>query len=828
MQTYNNNQCAGRCGVLTPQQCVGSQPIRRDCRLNYTSTPDVCYPSTANIDGCSNQISGASCTGVGCYFDPYVQNCFVSQTQFKSVFPCDYFSDRNDGACAAESCVLLADNSCVEAVTTANTADNSTSINFARKILFQNPRVIPNSQTFEVLIGVPFATSATPRDAWPLNPSWPVFQILFPVTSIPNFAMQVNPQCSSQSSSTANPVAINTFNSPNVPALQNYILQGIAQRRNLTFPAGGLGDAANAVYGQPLIGPQYLIANVSQTGNDTTLWFTLRRDLVQLVTQCSQFGATAQVNPTNKVYTIPISYVEHNPQNAFTQFTILYTITITNSGVVTVGTSTNYHEVAAPLQVIFPTATCPANQARMRITWQLELHDVFDPSRVIGPRSISDLSIRSPASQPGPNNCFQDRISNFQFLGCKAESYECDYLIETESNCRQLTTDGNAFNGCSYAQDVDRLLDLGGNFTYNQALDGYHEFFVNNYNCPLNRVNDASCALVTASQFNLPDQVSATIVTSQYLENKITANPFSVETGFLPLPESSLGAISLVTVAPGAAAGLLRYDGNLFSSQPITVVIQLPANIRFTYDLRLNIIAANLTFIPLDNFGVPLSNSTLGRTFADIRTRLKYTTKNDFDAGCGARSECRKLPACLNTLGCDGFSIPAAQLKLLFPANGYRFSLSYAIALSAIGPAASALMAPGLPQAVPSARRLLQQPVAGSSANGQILASLGNQGAVAYDVVFNDAEQQTLDQTLRDQCYASSVEELRLRLGNFSLAASADQGTTISQDDAQQALALVSSIALTAISVASYAAIAAWRASSMSFVRSRSGSTHSH
>lgn len=195
VQNYNGNKCANRCNLLSNQECVGTVPIRQDCRLNYTSM--LCYESTAYIDGCSNQISGTSCRNVGCYFDPYLQNCFVSQTQFKQVFPCSYFSQRSDTACSDESCVQLADRTCVNAVTTSNTADNSTSINYARKIFFLNPRIVPNTLRFQLTIAVPFATSATPRDAWPFNPSWPIFQVLFPVSNIGAYAKIVNPLCRS-------------------------------------------------------------------------------------------------------------------------------------------------------------------------------------------------------------------------------------------------------------------------------------------------------------------------------------------------------------------------------------------------------------------------------------------------------------------------------------------------------------------------------------------------------------------------------------------------------------------------------------------------------
>jgi hypothetical protein len=188
------------------------------------------------------------------------------------------------------------------------------------------------------------------------------------------------------------------------------------------------------------------------------------------------------------------------PNNVFTQFTVLYTIVIATSGAVTISTNTNYRELAYPLTVTFPTSACANNYAQMRIQWQLEFRDVFDSKRVIGPRYLSDLSIRSPALPPGPNNCFGDQIVDFQVVGCNRLQYVCTYLITTLSRCRALTIDGEAFNKCSYAASADRIADIGPNSTYSAALDTYHEFYTNNYNCPINRLNDLQCSSINNNQ----------------------------------------------------------------------------------------------------------------------------------------------------------------------------------------------------------------------------------------------------------------------------------------------------------------------------------------
>jgi hypothetical protein len=86
IQTYNNNRCATRCPYITGTACVGSTPIRQDCRYNYAT--NTCYESTANIDGCSNAATITQCNTTRCVADPFVNNCFASMQQINQVFPC--------------------------------------------------------------------------------------------------------------------------------------------------------------------------------------------------------------------------------------------------------------------------------------------------------------------------------------------------------------------------------------------------------------------------------------------------------------------------------------------------------------------------------------------------------------------------------------------------------------------------------------------------------------------------------------------------------------------------------------------------------------------
>jgi hypothetical protein len=323
----------------------------------------------------------------------------------------------------------------------------------------------------------------------------------------------------------------------------------------------------------------------------------------------------------------------------------------------------------------------------------LELHDVFDAGATVGPRDINDLSLRSPLSPDGPVNCYGDNITDFRDLGCNDVTYTCTYQIVTQTQCRTLTPDGEAFNLCSYAPTGSRILDMEGDLPYPVELDGLHTVFANVYEC------DASnqCQLANQSPFGYPDQIQTTIISSNYLAQSIETNPFRVAGGFLPTPFSTLSSFNQLTDTVSPQGSPKRFDGNIFSNQPVTISVVLPPEIRTTYDLRLQLSSGNITIYPLNQVGARLGTSgtfngtaydTTGYTgrasldFSDIALATLFTPKNAYDDGCGAQLTCQKLSACNNIIGCDGFSVPVSQLRALMDANGYEFALTYKIGLT--------------------------------------------------------------------------------------------------------------------------------------------------
>jgi hypothetical protein len=87
--------------------------------------------------------------------------------------------------------------------------------------------------------------------------------------------------------------------------------QFISKNHTLNFNLSDpLGVAADAVYGRPFIGTGFLLSSVSISFDGSTLMYTLQTDLNRIVASCSSYGASLTINPTNRVYYVPIRLVK--------------------------------------------------------------------------------------------------------------------------------------------------------------------------------------------------------------------------------------------------------------------------------------------------------------------------------------------------------------------------------------------------------------------------------------------------------------------------------------------------------------------------------------
>ncbi len=679
--------CANNCQYLTSQQCVSTTPIRQDCRVNYTNSAYPCTKVTTTVldDGCNNKYTSATCNANNCVFDTTLNgNCFLNMQKISVLFPCTYWSSTSTASCQFHPyCVYIAGSStCEDYASTGNTADNSTTFNFLNTINFLNPTVASGTTTFSVTISTLFATTSFPAsNPWPAAISWPIIQILFPVQNVAAYANTVNPLCSTLSNAATSPSYLDITQSAfTVNQLQQYAYNYTTQYGNLNFDNNAIGSYMDLIYNQPLIGASYIVRAAKVSADLTTLQYTFTIDLVAAVKNCAALGAAMTSTSSSRMYTIPISYIEQSYQGTFAQYTQTYTIVVPTTGTATIASSANYPMIATPSQIVFPQTNCPTGSARQVTQWTLTYRNVFDNTRLIGPRYLSDITTVNPQATSTLQNCYNDSLSAFTSLGCDYSNYLCSSIFTTQSNCRVLTTDGLGFNKCSYANAADRIADMGSNVAYPTALDGKHIYYVNSYSCPQNRINDNYCALVVNSAYNYPDPVVATIQTSEYSLTTATLNGFEVQAGFLPYATAPLSSLNVISDTYYTPNGIYKFDPVMWNNLPMTVVIVYPtALMQASYDLRMTI-DTTLTIVPTDPLGNVISSRPV-ITFPQIRASLTYTTKNDYDNGCGSASKCMKLPACNGILGCDGFTISTSILRSLSLGDGYQININYRVGL---------------------------------------------------------------------------------------------------------------------------------------------------
>lgn len=730
--TNNDSYCTDACYRLTAQQCVGTSPVRTDCRLNFTSM--LCY-STGTTDTCLSKATSSACTPGTCLWDPYVDNCFYNIAQTKQVFPCSYWTSFPiASACQYHGCALVNSGQCINAVSSGSTIDNSTIANYAQTIAYTSATVLANTQTLRLTIETPFAQSSRIRFDWPTSPAWPGFAIMPQLMFLPYEIGTTNKTnlCTSLSLST-NPSAPGGFVqfSYSNATLKSYVSNWVSQYHNLTFNLSDpLGAAANVIYGNPRIGPGKLITSVSVSFDQTKMLYTLQADMPSLVSQCGDYGASVTLGETSRTYNIPVSYIEWHTVGIYTQNTQWLSVTVQDSGGSSISNSAYYMLIAYPEVTHTVTDGCPAGSAFLRMTWRLIYNNVYDPTRQIGPRTASDIVFTTPALSTNVTSCYGEHVTDFQFQKCDGGRYSCMYTVMTESRCRVLTADGDAFNDCRHANASDAATDYkNASAVYPAEYNALHRFWVYAWNCPDVRLNDELCLPISNSPLGYPDEVKVTTRSSHYLTQSLSNNPFSVQAGFLPFPTASLD---------GFTNGSSSYDGNLYSQQPVTPVILLPPDIRSVYDLHLNNASDQFVVLALNALGQPYVPGEIPvwrLTYQDLRPGLLYTAKVDYQTSdCASTQSCVLLPACVGIPGCDGLSIPVSFLRQLMPANGYRFSVQYEI---------------GLPTGKPASRRLLQL--------GQNETT--STGLLTFDLMFDVLDTQQCNfEAYREMVYAEAYE----------------------------------------------------------------------
>ncbi len=515
----------------------------------------------------------------------------------------------------------------------------------------------------------------------------------------------------------ASSVTVNAVQFFGVPSASQSLTQPTFASYPVDPSAKDANDALARTFGTPKIGPDNLITSVSYDNSAQENVWDLALDVRQAVKDCALRGATQTRTSNGEQFVIPMSYVESTVRGLYVQTVKVFTVNIVTTGEITIGVTTQYHESGFPIAVSFPQDTCAAGSARMLIKYQYEMHDVYTQDMIVGPRSINDISVLNDPQVSGPLSCYNEILSDFNFVGCDYNNtYTCTFQYSTKSECRPLSSDGQAFNLCSYGPTYGSGYNGG---AFPQSYDALHRAAITNYACPSGTTDQSTCELIAQNANGYPSEISSTITSSNYLAEEDTFNPFMVESGLLATPTSALSSLEVLTGFGQQPGTTKMFDGNLFSNQALTVVARLPDNLIDLYDLRIQVQPGNTTFQALDAIGrilgtgdyngvynnqggsttnpdgsiyfgypgpyaidpVPYSGPTTFDIDA-VQGGLLFTTKDFYDNGCGPAGTCVKLPATLQDLGCDGFSVPVLQLKDQIPANGYQVSLTYRIGLT--------------------------------------------------------------------------------------------------------------------------------------------------
>jgi hypothetical protein len=555
---------------------------------------------------------------------------------------------------------------------------------------FQNPVALPNALTFQVQVWLP--------NQLRVNPSY--WQFITMGGGIPGYGAP------GQISATTPCNNLNAFNySVPPPAYlsitdpvgeQLYFNNFVNKYHTLSFPI------ANVSYGLPLYS---ILGNLTVANNsvpfDTSVsldstnnWVIhqLSFSMNQMVQYCNSLGVTEVYSSTNRYYTLPIAVIQRDSNNNFLQTATNFYVQVTSSGTIgSVTSSSQYQPTLFRTELTTVTSTCPATQALLNTVYLLEILNVYNSSVFVGPRNISDIVWTSP-QLPYNNtlqNCYQESVTGLVHLGCSNSI--CYTQITTQTHCRVVTPDGNAFNNCSAALPADRINDVG-NGAYPLALNGVHTFFSYDYQCPLtaNQANQwLGCVLVVYSPYNYPDVLTATLSIQVYPETVLQVS-FDVYAGLLSSPYiTDLTQIETLSQGPNNVVVTQDlYNTQLQWNGIFTYVIGiLDPTLRSTSNLTMTVNTL-FTIYPTDINGNIVNNGQV-LYIAQVFPYMIYVPKQMLGTCRVQIPYCTNTPATANQTAYDSFSISVITLRTLLPANGYSVTTSYQIsapqAINAIG-----------------------------------------------------------------------------------------------------------------------------------------------
>jgi len=653
--------------VLTQPSC------NQQVTCAWNATKGVCFAFA--LTQCAQQLSVVPCSAIGCYWDSFLNLCYVSLSEVNTQYACGTWTSYpvGSGACVAHGCSLLSDG--ITCVTSGTGGGNITGVTTQFLGSFVNPNVLPNSFNFQVQVWLP--------NNLPINPSInyfitigggvagygaPGFITPGPCNDLLSFNYSVPPP---------------TYLSISDPVgLQNYLNNFIQTNHTFNFPK------TNTTFGLPLyqimgylnIGNNSIDTSVSLDPTGQWIIHLIQFNMNNIVAQCSAFGASQVYTTTDTYYNLPIAVISRDNNNNFAQITSTFFVHVSQTGsILSVSSSSQYQPILFETELTSLTSTCPSGQAMLNNVYMLEVQNVYVGGVFAGPRNISDIVWTSPAIGNALNNCYGEQVVSMTRLTCL--NSVCYTQITTQTLCRPLTTDGNAFNNCSYANAADRIAAMGGNFPFPTALNQVHSFYVNIYTCPTiaNATNQwVNCTLANMSPQGYPDLMPVNLQINIYPQTVLNVN-FDVYAGLLPNPYiTDLTQIETLSQGPNFVSTTtdlfntnLEWNGIFtFVAGVLDPTLRTVANFSLTPSVLFQI-------VPLDINGRQIQNGQI----LYIEQVFPYMMFVPSQMVQYCHTTCSQAPATVNQTGYDSFAIPVITLRTLLPANGYAVSVSYYLSL---------------------------------------------------------------------------------------------------------------------------------------------------
>lgn len=588
-----------------------------------------------------------------------------------AVNPCSSFSNLPypNTVCASVGCQLLSDAlTCIAASTPGG---NFTGAAISFPVQFVNPNVLTDSFNFQVQVWVQNALSNNPP-TWTsiyLGGGIPGYSI--PSTFVPSACNNIQ-----QFNMSHPPPVFVPVNDPN--GLQAYFNNFVNTNHTLSFNYGNVtfGSTLYSLMGYSNVRNATGVLDTAVSLDPTNNWVIHQLSMdVNTVTDACPFVSEV-FTPSGHYYNIPVAVVQRDNANNFQQvwmnFYIAFSLTGTFQSVTATSqfTQTLYQSEITSIQSV-----CPAGEALIQTVYLMIIGNVFVPNVFVGPRNASDISFTASPQFPGLQNCYGEYVYALQKLGCANSA--CTTQITSRTRCRPLTTDGQAFNNCSYSLLADQITDVGVGNSYPVALNGVHNFYAYDYLCPpvANATNHWINCTLAVNTPPFPDSWPSNIAITLYPDTVLTVN-FDVFAGLLPFPTAPLSTIEVLSQGPNSVISTTDLNNQALSWNGIfTFAIGILNPQLIARGCNLTLDTATLFRIdPIDTFGNVIPS--LPSLYIDqVFTYMTYVPKTLLSL-CRLTG-CQNTPATYNQSAYDSFSIPVITLRSILPSPGYAISVAY-------------------------------------------------------------------------------------------------------------------------------------------------------